>query len=179
METVTKLIDEGRFEDALALMQDIKKFETTPQIYVLETIALKELGRFENAITSSLIAIRAFPCIETYNLLTNIYIECGRHKEALRNNDLCLKLFKQVGNLRVRTQILMALEDYTKAIKNSKRVLKLNPADPLIYLDISMCYVSLRKYDDAYIYINKALVYGQTPDLYKWRSLVESLLGRK
>jgi tetratricopeptide (TPR) repeat protein len=179
MDIVAKLIDESRFEEALALIFELKKMHTDPYIYVLEAIAQKELGQFENAITSSLIAIRAFPCIETYNLLTNIYIECGRHKEALRNNDLCLKLFKQVGNLRVRTQILMVMEEFSKAIKNSKRVLKLNPTDPLIYFDISMCYASLRKYDDAYIYINKALVYGQTPDLYKWRSLVESLLGRK
>lgn len=179
METVINLIDEGRFEEALALITEKKKDQNDPYLYVFEAIANEGLGQYESAITSSLIAVRAYPCIETYNVLTNIFVKCGRYKEALKNNDLCYKLFKQTGNLRFRTQILMYMEEHAKAIKNSKRVLKLNPTDPLIYLDISLCYIALSDYKAAYKYINKALKYGQQPDLFKCKSVIEFYLREK
>ncbi len=179
MEQIIALLDIGEFSQGLELIKERQQYSTDPALFWLEAAALRSLGFLEDAIKPAKTALHLNPCVETHKLLANIYIDLRMFKDALFVNDECIRLYKDIEAIRMRTLLLMSIKDYKKAIKNAKTVLKYYPNDPLIYHDISHCYLFLGKLKKAKKYNEIALSYGDSKELYLFRNLIEREMRSK
>ncbi|MDY0325020.1 MAG: hypothetical protein RBQ87_02460 [Candidatus Cloacimonadaceae bacterium] len=179
MDNIIALMNEHRFEEALQEISLLKENNPNTMLFMIESAANMELGRFDSAETSALTAFRMQPCIENYNLLINIYIRTGRHSEALRLNDESIKRFEQADNYRIKTQLLTYLKRPKDAIDNIHKTIRLEPNDSIHYFDLASCYSLLNDYRNALKYIDIAISMSPTPDYYRLKSMVTQILMKQ
>jgi len=177
MEKVLVFVDEQRYEEALQEISLIKRNNPNPMLFMMEAVANMELGRYENAETSALIAFRMNPCVESYNILINLYIRSDKLQEALKLADKTIKRFKQVDHYRIKTQILLRLNNPKAAIKNIFKTLKFEPRDAIHYYDLASCYSLLSNYRNALKYIDIAITLNPAPEFYQLKNMFTQLLS--
>lgn len=179
MKNIMILMDEQRYDEVLQEISLLKRNNPNPMLFMIEAAANMELGRYDNAETSALIALRMQPCIETYNLLINIYFRSDRNLEALKLNDKSIKRFGQVDNLRIKTQLLLKLNRPKQAIKNIWKTLKYEPNDAIHYYDLTSCYSLLDDYKRAIKYIDIAISMNPSPEYYQLKKMYTQILMKQ
>jgi tetratricopeptide (TPR) repeat protein len=152
------------------------------QAYLNRGLSYFELGQYEKALDDVRIVGEKKPDKRyLFDYIQGVsYAKQGYIKAAGVSFDKAARLNDDFAPLYMwRGLITAEMEQYEKALENFLFSLKLEPEQPLLYVNVSNMYFYLRNFDEALRWIRKAEAAGITVDYEYVQKLMELVNGKQ
>lgn len=139
-----KLIDDGKYDDAIVILRDCEKTDSKDYVYPYEiALAYSYKKEYKNAI-SQLEKIRNYDNLKDdyYQLFGNAYDDSGDSQKAMEIYDEGLKLFPNSGRLYLERGVVFEKEKkYLEALNSYVNGISVQPTYPSNYFRASKLYL--------------------------------------
>lgn len=156
-EEAIKIMDEGKFEESIKMLQESQKLDPENYVYPYEIAYAKIVQEKYDEAIDILEKLKSYKSINSsvYQQLGNCYSYLGKTKMAFKKYDEGLKKFPNAGNLYLeKGNIYNHQEKYSEAIHNYKLGITVDPMFSSNYFNLASLY--LRSNDKL-----SGLLYGE------------------
>jgi len=140
-----KIMDEGKIDESIKLLEQGKKLDTENYIYPYEIAYAHTLREeYEEAI-KILEKLKKYKSInnQVFQMSGNCYDYLGNPNQAMKEYDEGLKMFPNSGNLYLeKGNIFVYQEKYDEAIQNFEKGIKVEPEFPSNYYRLAKLFLN-------------------------------------
>lgn len=140
-----KLIDEGKFDESIAILKECEKTDPTDYAYPYEiALAYTHKKEYQNAV-DQLEKIKNYAGIEAdfYQLLGNNYDYVKNPEKAIATYDEGLVKFPNAGRLYLEKGVIYeSQEKYLEAISSYEKGIEVDPMYPSNYYRVTLLYLN-------------------------------------
>lgn len=140
-----KLIDEGKFDESIAILKECEKIDPTDYAYPYEiALAYTYKKDYQNAI-DQLEKIKNYSGLQSdyYQLLGNVYDYAKNPEKAITTYDEGLQKFPNAGRLYLEKGVIYeSQQNYLEAISSYEKGMEVEPMYPSNYYRAALLYLN-------------------------------------